>query len=183
MTVTSPHKTHGEIRILGIDPGSRLTGYGCIAVRGVQLHLLGHGTLKLAKTKAGVVPPLEKRLTGIYHGINEAIEKFKPHCVVVEKVFFAKNAVSALKLGQARGAVILTAALHDLPIFEYNPTEVKAAVVGHGRAEKQQVAQILKLILGRGKPLETPFETSDASDAVALALCHAQLMPRRAHHL
>ncbi len=103
------------------------------------------------------------------------IQRLKPQAIVVEKVFFAKNVESALKLGQARGAVLLTGKIHGLDFFEYSPTEVKAAVVGSGRADKEQVARMLKLIIGKGALARgVDFETSDASDAVALALCHAQ---------
>ena len=101
------------------------------------------------------------------------IDEFKPQILVVENVFFAKNAVSALKLGQARGAVLLTGKLKNLQIAEYSPTQVKKAVVGHGLADKEQVAKMIQLVLGRdpnGKLLE--FATADASDALALAICH-----------
>lgn len=156
------------MRILGVDPGSRLTGYGCIDLIGNQLRHVGHGTLKLASTSGKATIPLEDRLLSIYEGLSEVIEKFQPKIMVIEKVFFAKNAVSALKLGQARGAAMLTGRIHDLEIFEYSPTEVKQAIVGQGHADKNQVAKMVQLLIGK-----QDFETSDASDGLALAICHA----------
>jgi crossover junction endodeoxyribonuclease RuvC len=156
------------MRILGVDPGSRLTGYGCIDLLGNQIRHVTHGTLKLANTSGKATIPLEDRLLSIYEGLSEVIREFKPQIMVVEKVFFAKNAVSALKLGQARGAAVLTGKIHSMSIFEYSPTEVKRIVVGHGQAEKEQVARMVQLIVGAQK-----FATYDASDGLALALCHA----------
>jgi crossover junction endodeoxyribonuclease RuvC len=102
----------------------------------------------------------------------------KPQALAVEKVFFAKNAVSALKLGQARGVVLLTGAIHDLEIHEYSVTEIKSAITGHGRADKEQVAKMLQMILGVQE-----FETADASDALALAMGHAlKLNPSNKNH-
>jgi crossover junction endodeoxyribonuclease RuvC len=157
------------VRILGVDPGSRLTGYGCIDLIGKQLRHVAHGTLRLSNTGGRAVIPLERRLLSIYEGLSRVILEYRPQIMVVERVFFAKNAVSALKLGQARGAVILSGALHSLSIVEYSPSEVKAALVGHGHADKQQVARMVELLMGC-----SGFETSDASDGVALAICHAQ---------
>ena len=158
-------------RILGIDPGSRLTGYGIVDLVGNKLTHVAHGTLKLSSTSGRTTVPLEERLLLIHQGLSEVILKFKPTVMSIERVFFAKNAVSALKLGQARGAAILTGAIHSLNIVEYSPTEVKAAIVGHGQADKDQVAKMVQLLIGQRE-----FETSDASDGLALAICHAQLM-------
>ncbi len=156
------------MRILGVDPGSRLTGYGCIDLIGNQLHLMTHGTLKLANTSGRAVIPLEDRLLLLYQGLSRVILEFKPQILVVEKVFFAKNVVSALKLGQARGAVILAGAIHSLIIKEYSPTEIKAALTGYGRAEKDQLARVIQLLVGKQN-----FTTPDASDALALAIHHS----------
>jgi crossover junction endodeoxyribonuclease RuvC len=156
------------MRILGVDPGSRLTGYGCIDLVGNQLRHVTHGTLRLSNTSGKAVIPLEERLLSIYEGLSEVILKYKPQILSVEKVFFAKNAVSALKLGQARGAVILTGMIHSLAFAEYSPTEVKQMVVGHGRADKDQIARTIQLLFGKQE-----FATSDASDGLALAICHA----------
>jgi crossover junction endodeoxyribonuclease RuvC len=156
------------MRILGVDPGSRLTGYGCIDASGNQIKLVDHGTLKIANTHGKATVPLEDRLLLIYQGLSEVIQRLRPQIMVVEKVFFAKNALSALKLGQARGAVVLTGKIHSLQIVEYNPTQVKQAVVGYGQADKEQVAKMVQLIVGRQN-----FDTPDASDGVALAICHS----------
>lgn len=156
------------MRILGIDPGSRLTGYGCVDWKAGKLSLVTHGALKLARTTGKATVPLEQRLLSIYQGLTEVIQEHHPDVMVVEKVFFAKNAVSALILGQARGAAILTGMIHGLEIAEYSPNEVKLSIVGEGHAEKEQVAHMLKLTLG-----EQDFTSSDASDALGIAVCHA----------
>ncbi|MEO5969710.1 MAG: crossover junction endodeoxyribonuclease RuvC [Bdellovibrionia bacterium] len=157
------------MRILGVDPGSRLTGYGCIEGVGNRFLHIGHGTLRLSSASGKSVASLEDRLLLLYQGLSEVIVRWKPQVVVVEQVFFAKNALSALKLGQVRGAVLLTARIHSLMVAEYSPTEVKSAVVGHGHADKEQVAKMLSLMFGA-----QTFETADASDGLALAVCHAQ---------
>lgn len=157
------------MRILGIDPGSRLTGYGCIDSIGNQIRHVAHGTLRLSDTSGKAKVSFEDRLLTLYEKLSEVILEYRPQIMVVEKVFFAKNAVSALKLGQARGAALLTGKIHSVQIFEYSPTEVKRAVVGHGQADKEQVARMVQLIVGKQK-----FPTYDASDGLALAICHAQ---------
>jgi crossover junction endodeoxyribonuclease RuvC len=166
----SSQATLETMRILGVDPGSRLTGYGCIDQENARLRHVTHGTLRLANTSGKATIPLEDRLLSLYEGLSKVILEFKPQILVIEKVFFAKNAVSALKLGQARGAAILTGKIHFLEIFEYSPTEVKQAVVGHGQADKEQVARMVQLIMG-----PKMFETHDASDGLALAICHAHI--------
>lgn len=163
------------MRILGIDPGSRLTGYGCVDWVNHRLQVVTHGTLKLANTSGKATIPLEVRLHSIFKGLSDIIQDVRPEVMAVEKVFFAKNAVSALKLGQARGAVILTGMIHGLEIVEYSPTEVKQAVVGQGHADKDQVARMVELLVGKQK-----FETSDASDGLALAICHAHFIRQAA---
>lgn len=156
--------------ILGIDPGSRLLGYGIIEKTGTRVRVIEHGTVKLFHKEYRNIPVDEttpSRLKEIFVRLSEIIQKHKPQVMAVEKVFFAKNAISALKLGQARGVVLLSAAVHDVEIYEYSVTEVKSMITGHGRADKDQVAKMLKMILGDQK-----FETADASDALALALGH-----------
>lgn len=159
-----------KYRILGVDPGSRLTGYGIVDVIGNEIKHVTHGTLKIALTTGKATIPLEDRLLEIYKGLTQVIETHRPNTLSIEKVFFAKNAVSALKLGQARGAAILTAKILGLNVVEYAPTEVKSAIAGHGRADKDQVARMLELMLGKQE-----FKTSDASDGLALAVCHARI--------
>jgi crossover junction endodeoxyribonuclease RuvC len=158
------------MRILGIDPGSRLLGWGIIEKSGNRIQVVEHGTIKLFHKEYRDIPVDEttpSRLREIFEKLGEVIRMHKPQIMVVEKVFFAKNAVSALKLGQARGVVMLTGAVHDLEIFEYSVTEVKNWITGHGRAEKEQVAKMLQLLLG-----QQDFATVDASDALALAVAH-----------
>ena len=156
------------MRILGIDPGSRLTGYGCLDLAGNHIRHVAHGTLRLARTGGRQDTPLEVRLLSLYEELSEVIQEYKPKVMAVEKVFFAKNAVSALKLGQARGAVILTGMIHGLEIHEYSPSEVKQVVAGFGQADKHQVAKMVALLTG-----QKDFKTLDASDGLALAICHA----------
>lgn len=159
-----------KYRILGVDPGSRLTGYGIVDVIGTEIRHVTHGTLNIASTTGKATLPLEDRLLLIYQGLTQVIETYRPDTLSIEKVFFAKNPVSALKLGQARGAAILTAKILGLNVVEYAPTEVKSAIVGHGRADKDQVARVLEMMLGK-----QDFKTSDASDGLALAMCHARI--------
>lgn len=159
------------MRVLGIDPGSRLLGYGCVDRMGNQVRHVAHGVLKVLEAAGGTTEPFSDRLLVIHQHLSQVIAQLKPQIMVVEEVFFAKNASSALKLGQARGAVILTGKLHGLEIFEYSPTQVKRAIVGKGEADKQQVAKMVQILIGK-----RDFETLDASDALALAICHAQMI-------
>jgi crossover junction endodeoxyribonuclease RuvC len=134
-----------------------------------------HGTLKLASTSGRQEIPLEQRLLLIHQGLTGVIDRLKPDAFVVERVFFAKNAVSALKLGQARGVALVCGAIAGIPVFEYSPTEVKRIVAGTGAADKEQMARMLELLLGKQE-----FATADASDALALAVCHARSIPTHA---
>jgi len=151
-------------RILGIDPGSRHTGYGLVEHKGNKVTFLHCGTLHLA---TGEVPA---RLGAIFAGLSEVLATWQPDEVSIEKVFMARNADSALKLGQARGAAI-TAAVHaGVPVFEYSARQVKQAVVGKGGAEKDQVAQMICYLLKLDKKPQ-----ADAADALAIAVCHAHM--------
>lgn len=137
-------------------------GFGVASKAGNKLIHHAHGTLKFnTKVEAN------ERLVEIYHGVKGLIEKHKPDHVAIEKVFFAKNVVSALKLGQARGVAILAIAEAGLPIFEYSPNAIKQSTVGFGHADKEQVARMVTLLLG-----VKDFDTVDASDALAIAICH-----------
>lgn len=149
--------------ILGIDPGSRITGYGLIEVQGHQLRHIECGMIQ-TKPKAD----FHDRLYQIFLGIQKIIQTYQPQEVSVEQVFTAKNAASSLKLGQARGAAIAAIASFHLPLTEYTSRAVKLAVTGYGAAEKQQVQQMITKIL---KLSESPYE--DAADALAIAICHA----------
>ena len=151
------------LRILGLDPGSRRTGYGVIERRGADWVHVAHGCV----TVPGVEESLAERLRVIFEGLRELIASFTPGEVAIERVFVNRNVDSALKLGQARGAA-LCAVPKGLPVFEYAPRAIKLALVGSGAAEKEQVAHMIRTLLslqGRIGP--------DASDALAVAVCHA----------
>lgn len=150
--------------ILGIDPGSRLTGYGVIQQDGRKFTYLGSGCIKAIA--AG--EDLGDRLQTIYAGVSEIIIQFQPTMFAIEQVFMAKNPDSALKLGQARGAAIVAATNTGLSIAEYSARQIKQSVVGTGGADKAQVQHMVKSIL---KLPATP--QADAADALAVALCHA----------
>lgn len=156
------------MRILGIDCGSQITGYGVIESDGTTHRLVRAGAIK---THAG--DPLAVRLLDIGRRLREVADEFKPDEAAVEDTFHAANARSALKLTHVRGVALFVMAEAGLKVGEYTPAQVKAAVVGHGRAEKEQVAWMLKALLR----LEGEFETPDASDAVAVAVCHAVHTP------
>src|SRR6476660_2800753 len=151
------------MRVLGIDCGSRITGYGVIDSDGVDCALVQCGAIR--------VPPndsLASRLKSIHTGIAEIIRDFEPDAAECENVFYANNVQTALKLGHVRGVSMFAAAQADLPVFEYSPLEVKSAVTGYGRAEKPQVQQMVRALL----KLNAPPEPYDASDALAVAICH-----------
>ncbi len=152
------------MRIFGIDPGSRRTGYGCIDTDGSRCRLVVCGAVTVS-TRI----PFSERLAGIYDELVSLLATHRPECVAIEDVFFARNAKSSLRLGHARGVAMLAASKAGLTVSEYAPTEIKLAVVGYGRAEKQQVQQMVALLLR----LDTPPTPHDASDALAIALCHA----------
>ncbi|HKH74729.1 MAG TPA: crossover junction endodeoxyribonuclease RuvC [Vicinamibacterales bacterium] len=151
------------MRIVGIDPGSERTGYGCVETDGRHHRLVTCGAITAA---AGDAFPA--RLARIHRELVALLAKTRPDCVAVESVFHAVNARSALTLGHARGVALLAAVEAGCTIVEYTPAEVKRAVVGYGRAEKRQVQQMIKLLLGLAQA-PTPY---DASDALAVAICH-----------
>lgn len=148
--------------ILGIDPGSRTTGYGVIERKHGQLRYLASGCIRLEGAE------LAPRLHVIFQGVKQIIEQFQPDEFAIEEVFLAKNASSALKLGQARGSAIVAACDAGLPVNEYSARKVKQAVAGKGSASKIQVQQMVMYILS----LES-CPQADAGDALAIALCHA----------
>jgi len=148
--------------ILGIDPGSQITGVGVIRVTGNQLKYVHCESVRLPTGDLG------GRLKALYSRLTVLIEQTRPDVVSIERVFLAKNPQSALVLGHARGAAMLAAVNNDLPIVEYSATEIKKAVVGKGRADKQQVQHMMRVLLS----LTTNPEV-DAADALAAAVCHA----------
>ena len=155
------------MRILGIDPGSESTGYGIIQTDGSR-----HTALLFGAIKTSSLQPFAARLFKIHSELTLILENQVVNAVAVEGVFHARNIQSALKLGHARGVVLLVAAQHQLPVFEYSPLEVKSALVGYGRAEKCQIQSMVRFLL-RLPDVPSP---DDAADALALAICHC-------HHL
>ena len=155
------------MRILGIDPGSVRTGYGCVDSDGTRHRLVTCGAIA---PPAGTAFP--ERLREIHDGLSRVIRSTAPECVVIENLFHAKNVRSALLLGHARGVAMLAAVEAGLLVIEYTPAEIKVAVAGYGRAEKPAVQQMVKLLLG----LDTAPTPHDAADALAAAICHAHAM-------
>lgn len=152
------------MRILGIDPGTAITGYGVIDVANHRYQLVDYGCIRTAAHMY-----LPERLDRIYQGMLLLIQKFQPQAMAIEELFFNTNATTAISVGQARGVILLAAQQRDLPIGEYTPLQVKQALVGYGRAEKQQVQYMVKTFLQMG---ETP-KPDDAADALAIAICHS----------
>jgi crossover junction endodeoxyribonuclease RuvC len=151
------------VRIFGIDPGSERTGYGCVEVLGGRQHLVIFGTLS-----APARSTFPEKLKHIHEGLATLLARHRPDCVAVENIFHSRNVRSALKLGHARGVVLLAASEAGLSVVEYAPAEIKRAVVGFGRAEKHQVQQMVKLLLR----LDAAPSPHDAADALAVAICH-----------
>ena len=151
-------------RVLGVDPGSTVTGYGVVEkLRDGRLRAVGMGALRGG---GGTFP---ERLVAMYDGLRDVIAAHRPDEVAMEGIFYAANVKSALKLGHARGVLLLAAAHAGLTVAEYSPMEVKRAIVGYGRAEKQQVSQMVCVLLG----LDEAPKPLDATDALAIAICHA----------
>jgi len=157
--------------IIGVDPGLANTGYGLISVDGQVLKEVVHGCIT---TPADM--PFPDRLLRIHDAFSEVLDHHKPHVCAMESIFFAKNAKSAFQVGHARGACILTAALHSIPVYEYTPIQIKKALVGVGRAEKAQVQYMTRVVLG----LKADPQPEHAADALAVAVCHANSMKMRA---
>ena len=152
------------MKILGIDCGSERTGYGVIETDGRRHRLVAHGVVKTSARES-----LDARLLTIARGLREVIELHRPEAAAVEEVFYGQNVKTLLKLAHVRGIALLAIAEAGIGLGEYSPLEVKMSVVGFGRAEKQQVQLMVKSILG----LSEIIESEDASDAVAVAICHA----------
>lgn len=154
------------LRILGIDPGTAITGYGCIQVKGSHLEMLTCGVIRTRADWQAAA-----RLRVLHDRLSALIREYQPDVVAVEQLFFNTNVTTALAVGQARGVVLLTVAQSDIPVFEYTPLQVKQVVTGQGRAAKQQVGYMVKVLLGLP---EIP-RPDDATDALAVAICHAHL--------
>ena len=163
-----PAAEGGTIRIIGIDPGSRVTGYGVIEKNGSYLGFVTCGTIRTDREKE-----FSHRLLVIYEGLSEVIKLQRPEAAAVEDLFVAHNPRSALKLGQARGAAVVAAMKQGLPVHDYSARMIKQAVAGYGQAQKQQVQHMVRALLDlSGMP------SSDAADALAVAICHANHMDR-----
>lgn len=151
-------------RILGIDPGSRITGFGIIETRG---HAAAYVTSGCIRVPAGAIP---SRLRAIFSGITDLIAAHQPDEIAIETVFMNRNVDSALKLGQAQGAAICAAVMQALPVAEYTPAQIKQGIAGKGNADKRQVQHMVRALLElQGEP------QADAADALAVALCHGHL--------
>ena len=162
-------RTETVERVLGVDPGTRQTGWGIIDRRGRNLAFCAGGVISTTGFSS-----LPERLRVVHAGIAEVIEQWTPHTLSLEKAFVAYNVQSAFRLGEARGVILLAAAQAGLRIAEYNPTEIKAAVVGYGRADKTHVQKAVFALLGNTQALPT---SPDATDALAAAVCHCHTSP------
>lgn len=150
--------------LMGIDPGYAITGYGILDYTNGKLRILDFGVIS---TKAGT--PFEKRMLAIFDGLTQSIEQFHPVSIAIEELFFNRNTTTAIGTAQARGVAVLCGARAGVPVYEYTPRQVKLAVAGYGLAEKRQVQQMVRIILGL---TEMP-KPDDAADALAVAICHA----------
>jgi crossover junction endodeoxyribonuclease RuvC len=149
--------------VLGIDPGTAITGYGLISERDSQPIALAQGAILTPAND-----PLPDRLVTIHRELTHIIEQYRPDSAAVEQLFFNKNVRTALSVGHARGVTLLALAQANVPIYEYTPLEVKLAVTGNGRADKHQIQQMITLLLG----LEAIPKPDDVADALAVAVCH-----------
>jgi crossover junction endodeoxyribonuclease RuvC len=149
--------------ILGIDPGTAITGWGVVVERQGTLQALGFGVIRTPSTEA-----LSARLVTIYDELSAVLLHYQPDAVGVEELFFSKNARTALSVGHARGVVLLTVAQQQTPLFHYKPSQVKQAVTGYGAADKRQIQEMVRLLLG----LDAIPQPDDAADALAVAICH-----------
>jgi crossover junction endodeoxyribonuclease RuvC len=149
--------------ILGVDPGTAITGYGLVGGEGDELTLEGYGVITTSSDS-----PLPQRLQILYQELRGLIARYRPTAVAIEELFFSRNVRTALAVGQARGIALLAAAEAGLPVHEYTPLQVKQAVVGYGRATKDQVQQMVRMLLG----LDFVPQPDDAADAIAVAICH-----------
>ena len=148
---------------MGIDPGTNVTGYGVIEKQRTGFKEILHGEIKVAKNQQ-----LSQRLKHIFNELTVVIEKSNPDMMALEDIFYGKNVKSLIKQGHARGVILLAASVKGLPVYEYSPLEIKKAVVGYGRAEKSQIQQMVKVILGL-----SALPPEDAADALAIAICHS----------
>ncbi len=152
------------MRILGIDPGTAICGYGVIDVEGSRLKPIAYGVIQTTPDKTD-----SQRLLLLHRGLGEVIEQYKPQKMGVEELFFNRNVTTAITVGQARGVILLTAELYDVSVYEYTPLQVKQAVVGYGKATKEQVIYMTMNLLN----IREKIKPDDAADALAVAICTA----------
>ncbi len=150
--------------ILGVDPGLSTVGWGAVEYSASRFRTLAYGAIR---TKAGL--PVEERLSQIYDGLSELLAQYRPDAMAIEELFWQSNITTGIVVAEARGTLLVCAAKHSVPIFEYTPLQVKSSVVGYGRAEKKQVMAMTASLLGL-KEIPRP---DDAADALAIAVCHA----------
>lgn len=151
------------MRILGIDPGLAIIGWGVVEYNASKFHTVAYGALR---TPAGI--PTEDRLSLIWDGMRELFDTYHPDAMSVEELFFNTNITTGIRVAEARGVILLSARQAGVPMQEYTPLQVKQAVVGYGRAEKEQVIRMVTTVLG----LEKPPKPDDTADALAIAICH-----------
>ena len=152
------------MRILGIDPGIAIVGWGALEYSGNRFNVLGYGSIQTPSTMS-----TEDRLCAIYSELSALIEKYSPECMAIEELFWNTNQKTGIRVSEARGVILLCARQRNLKISEYTPLQVKQAVVGYGRAEKKQVISMVTMLLGLSKPPKP----DDTADALAIAICHA----------
>lgn len=151
------------MRVIGVDPGTRIVGFGVVEFSGNRISPVAYGVVRASEKL-----DYEKRLKTIYDGLMLAIEKHRPEVLAVEEAFFGKNVASALKIGEGRGVAILAGANAGIPVVQFAPTAIKKAVVGQGRASKEQVQRMVRVLLG----LKEEPKPADAADALAVAICY-----------
>ena len=151
------------MRVMGIDPGTRVIGYGVVETQGSRIVPVAHGVIR-----AEMKGTYAERLRSIFEGLTRVMAEYRPEVVAIEEAFYGKSAQAALRMGEGRGVAIVSVALGDRPLFEYTPAEVKKAVVGNGRAHKSQIQEMVRVLLG----LQEAPHPEDAADALAAAICH-----------
>ena len=156
-------KNMNKIRILGIDPGYAIVGFGILDYDGINFKPVEYGAVL---TEANT--PFPDRLKAIHEDIEFIFDRFRPHCMAIERLYFTTNQKTAIDVAQARGITVLSAAMRNIPVSEYTPLQVKQAVVGYGKAEKKQVMEMTRQLLG----LAQIPKPDDAADALAIAICH-----------
>ena len=151
------------MRVLGVDPGTRIVGYGIVEQKGNRIVPVHFGAVRADREA-----DYPARLRCIFRGLQDVLREHRPDVIAIEEAFYGRNAAAALRMGEGRGVAIVATTTSDLPLFQYTPTEVKKAVVGNGHAHKSQVQEMVRIILGL-KAAPTP---EDAADALAVAICH-----------